>query len=66
MVAIGYDDKFIYFEDPSILGGVGYIPKAEFLVRWHDYDTNVDDRYIHYGMPLEGRRSWVETAQYIG
>ena len=26
IVAIGYDENNIYFEDPSILGGVGYIP----------------------------------------
>lgn len=28
VVAIGSDDKYIYFEDPSILGGIGYIPKT--------------------------------------
>jgi predicted double-glycine peptidase len=27
VVAIGYDNMYIYIEDPSILGGIGYIPK---------------------------------------
>jgi len=38
VVAIGYDEKNIYFEDASILGAIGYIPKEEFLDRWHDYE----------------------------
>jgi hypothetical protein len=26
----------LYFEDPWILGSVGYIARNEFLLRWHD------------------------------
>ena len=37
-VVIGYDKDYLYFEDPSLLGSIGYIPKAEFLDRWHDVD----------------------------
>jgi len=37
-VAIGYDKKNIYFMDPSTLGHYTYIPSAEFLARWHDYE----------------------------
>lgn len=59
VVAIGYDEKYIYFEDPSILGGIGYIPKSEFLRRWHDYDMDITNKYIHYGMSIEGRRNSV-------
>jgi ABC-type bacteriocin/lantibiotic exporter with double-glycine peptidase domain len=40
-VAVGYDEKSIYFMDPSTLGNYAYIPKAEFLDRWHDrYDSD--------------------------
>ncbi|MBI5209579.1 MAG: C39 family peptidase [Elusimicrobia bacterium] len=38
-VAIGHDERNLYFMDPSTLGNYAFIPKAEFLVRWHDqYD----------------------------
>lgn len=33
---IGYDKDYLYFEDPWILGSIGYIPRNEFLERWHD------------------------------
>ncbi|MDU2065085.1 MAG: C39 family peptidase [Sporomusaceae bacterium] len=39
VVAIGYDDKYFYFMDPSTLGHYTYIPTAEFISRWHDYDS---------------------------
>lgn len=35
MVVIGYDEENIYFEDPWILGTRGFIPRDEFLKRWH-------------------------------
>lgn len=40
VVAIGYDEKNIYFEEPSILGAIGFTSKSEFLDRWHDYEGN--------------------------
>jgi predicted double-glycine peptidase len=40
MVVIGMDEKNIYFEDPAILGSRGYIPRQEFLERWHDMYLN--------------------------
>ncbi len=40
-VAIGYDEKHIYFMDPSTLGHYTFIPIAEFLDRWHDMDGQV-------------------------
>lgn len=36
VVVIGYDKDYLYFQDPWILGSIGYIPKNEFLDRWHD------------------------------
>ncbi|MBI4678194.1 MAG: C39 family peptidase [Elusimicrobia bacterium] len=35
-VAIGYDERNIYFMDPSTLGNYAYVPTEEFLGRWHD------------------------------
>ncbi|HTX61679.1 MAG TPA: C39 family peptidase [Methanobacterium sp.] len=40
MVVVGMDEKNIYFEDPAILGSRGYIPREEFLDRWHDLYLN--------------------------
>jgi predicted double-glycine peptidase len=36
VVAIGYDNKNIYFMDPATIGNYTYIPIQEFLTRWHD------------------------------
>lgn len=50
VVAIGYDDKNFYFMDPSTLGHYTYIPTAEFVSRWHDYDSH-ENRYLNqFGM----------------
>lgn len=38
VLCIGYDKDKFYFMDPSTLGHFTYIPKDEFLNRWHDID----------------------------
>ena len=38
MVLLAADAENLYFEDPSLLGTRGFIPRAEFLERWHDYE----------------------------
>lgn len=35
-VAVGLDDRYVFFMDPSTLGSYAYIPIDEFLARWHD------------------------------
>jgi predicted double-glycine peptidase len=50
VVAIGYDATNLYFMDPSTLGNYTYIPKKEFLQRWHDIDGK--ERLVHFGMSL--------------
>lgn len=40
VVAIGYDDENIYFEDPSMEGHYGYLPNEEFLARWRDKEDD--------------------------
>jgi len=38
MVVVGIDRDNVYFEDPSLLGSHGIIPREEFVSRWHDYE----------------------------
>jgi predicted double-glycine peptidase len=38
IIAIGYDSTKIYFEDPVMLHGKGYMSLYDFLHRWHDLD----------------------------
>ena len=38
IVAIGYDNKSIFFEDPMLNRSRGYIFKSELPKRWHDMD----------------------------
>jgi len=35
-VLVGYDADNLYFMDPSTIGHYAYVPRAEFLDRWHD------------------------------
>ena len=39
-VVKGMDAKNVYFEDPSSLGTRDYLPRQEFLDRWHDTDRH--------------------------
>lgn len=38
VVAIGYDSKNIFFEDPWMNCSRAFVPKNELLKRWHDMD----------------------------
>lgn len=39
LVVIGLDSEKVYFMDPSLLGGRGFIPVPEFLDRWHEVSS---------------------------
>jgi predicted double-glycine peptidase len=59
MVLLGMDEKNLYFEDPSLLGSRGFIPRREFLDRWHDYEgdpplDSTDRMYVHMAIFIEG------------
>ena len=60
MVVIGLDEKNVYLEDPSLLGSRGFIPRQEFVERWHDcrYEppsyTSVK-KYIFAGIFIRGK-----------
>jgi len=59
MVLLGADALNLYFEDPSLLGVRGVIPRAEFVDRWHDYEGDppldpADKKYVHMALFLRG------------
>jgi uncharacterized protein len=64
MVVIGMDDENVIIEDPSLLGSQGFIPRKEFLDRWHDYEKDEKHNrheksikeYIHTGIFIRGAK----------
>jgi predicted double-glycine peptidase len=58
VIAIGYDDRNIYFEDPAMFG-IGYIAFDELEARWHDFDQN-GNRLDHFAITFEGDRDVVK------
>jgi predicted double-glycine peptidase len=59
MVLIGMDAEKLYFEDPSLLGRRGFIPRAEFVDRWHDYEGDPpldpsDRKYVRMAIFIRG------------
>ncbi len=61
VVVTGFDTDNLYFEDPAILGSAGYIPKDEFVQRWHHVVTNPvlspdGVRYEHQGIIVKGEQ----------
>jgi predicted double-glycine peptidase len=54
LVVIGLDHDNIYFEDPSILGSRGVIPRPEFQQRWHDVEGD-GRRYQGLGLLIFGK-----------
>lgn len=52
VVAVGYDENNFYFMDPSTLGHYTYIPTAEFITRWHDYDSYGNKTLLRFGLIL--------------
>jgi predicted double-glycine peptidase len=61
MVLLGMDGRNLYFEDPSLLGSRGFIPRQEFIDRWHDYEGDPpldakDRTYVHMAIFIKGSR----------
>jgi predicted double-glycine peptidase len=61
MVLLGMDGENLYFEDPSLLGSRGVIPRSEFVDRWHDYEGDppldpTDRKYVRMAIFLRGSR----------
>ncbi len=55
VVAIGYDSKRIYFEDPYSLSRT-YLSYDDLLLRWHHRDSN-GKKYLNWGLVVTGQRS---------
>lgn len=61
MVLLAMDAGNLYFEDPSLLGDRGVIPRAEFVDRWHDYEGQApldptDRKYVRMAIFIKGSR----------
>jgi predicted double-glycine peptidase len=52
VVAIGYDSRGIYFEDPSIHGARGFLTYADLRDRWHDIEGRGKERVHRLGIAL--------------
>lgn len=62
MVLLGADRDNLYFEDPSLLGSRGTIPRSEFIDRWHDYEGTppldpTDRKYVRMAIFLRGSQA---------
>jgi ABC-type bacteriocin/lantibiotic exporter with double-glycine peptidase domain len=56
VVVVGLSDDRVYAMDPSVRTGYAYLPRQQFVERWHDYDVE-DGRRIIYdrlGIVLRG------------
>lgn len=54
IVAVGYNDTYIVFEEPSLLSNRGYLSYEELENRWHDMDFN-GNKYEHLGIAIYGK-----------
>lgn len=59
VVIVGLDSLRVYAMDPSVRTGYAYLPRDEFLRRWHDYEVRDGRReaYSHLGIVLRGPRA---------
>jgi predicted double-glycine peptidase len=46
VVVVGVSDERVYFMDPSVRTGYAYLPRAEFVDRWHDYDVEAGRKVV--------------------
>ena len=63
VVAIGYDKKRIYFEDPSSLART-YLNYKELEKRWHDKDK-YGKSYINFGIAVYGKKPKFNPSKKI-
>lgn len=55
VIAIGYDNKRFYFEDPSAAIRT-YLTFKELEERWHDIDAKTNKKFYHLGITFYGRK----------
>jgi predicted double-glycine peptidase len=56
VVVVGLADDRVYVMDPSVRTGYGYLTRAQFLERWHDYDLEDGHRVVYdrLGIAIHG------------
>jgi predicted double-glycine peptidase len=57
VVVVGVSDDRVYFMDPSVRTGYAYLPRADFVDRWHDYDFEGGHKVFwnRLGIVIHGR-----------
>ncbi len=63
VVAIGYDNEKIYFEDPSTIPRT-YLENNELKKRWHDVDIK-GKKYRHFGIIVYGEKKYKKTEDIV-
>lgn len=61
VVVNGIDSRNVYMMDPSNRGSYTFIPREEFVERWHDVD--VEQKHFQFGMTITDPRK-SRTASY--
>jgi len=62
IVAIGFDNNGIFFEDPVLQAVRGYLPYTDLLNRWHDLGPK-GVRLLQYGLVL-WKANWNGISPY--
>ena len=62
---VGMDERYAYLMDPSTPDRYAYVPLAELLDRWHDYEDRDGPvrRYVHLGIIARGERPLPRPTQ---
>jgi predicted double-glycine peptidase len=63
VVAIGYDNKSIIFDDPSLSKVRGFIKFEDLMKRWHDIDDGEEDKKVRYGLAVFGKDNSMEKKE---
>lgn len=63
VVPIGYDSKYIYFEDPACQYRT-FLAYDELNKRWHDIDTQ-DKKLFHFGIAFYGKPERFDAHESI-
>lgn len=58
VVMVAMDKAYVYVMDPSSAGAYAYLPLAEFVERWHDYEDRHGARrvYSHTAILIGGKK----------
>lgn len=67
VIAVGYTDKAIIFEDPSAVVRT-YISFDELDKRWHDYDelpNGEEKTYDHWGMIFDSNKKYEYSSKNV-